>query len=99
MNEIKDKGLTTEESALLAITIEEDFLLKSALIDTDTLLVIQEALEKQIPKKALEIKDRHDFAGKVIFKDGYCPVCKNEMSSAYFFCNRCGQAIDWSVEE
>jgi Fe2+ or Zn2+ uptake regulation protein len=54
------------------------------------------ALEKQIPKKAVEIKDKHNFKGEVIFKDGYCPICKNEMSSAYFYCNKCGKAIDWS---
>jgi hypothetical protein len=53
------------------------------------------ALEKQKPKKAVEIKDKHDFKGNVIFKDGYCPICKNEMSNVYFYCSKCGQAIDW----
>jgi hypothetical protein len=57
------------------------------------------ALEKQIPKKPIEIKERHNFRGDVILKDGYCRVCKNEISSTYFYCNKCGQAIDWGNED
>lgn len=57
------------------------------------------ALEKQIPNKAIEVKERHNFRQEVIYKDGYCPICKNEISSAYLYCNKCGQAIDWSAEE
>ena len=54
-----------------------------------------ESLEKQIPKKVLEVKAKHDFNGNVIYKDGYCPICKNELSSSYIFCNGCGQKLDW----
>lgn len=58
-------------------------------------LAIQ-ALEKQIPMKPLEIKERHNFSGDVIYKDGYCPDCKNEITSSYRFCTLCGQKLDWS---
>ena len=53
------------------------------------------ACQQQAPKKAIEIRDRHNFKGEVIYKDGYCPICKNEMSSAYHYCNKCGRKIDW----
>lgn len=60
---------------------------------------IIKALEKQIPKKPLEIKERYNFRGDVICKGGYCPMCKNELSNAYFYCNKCGQAIDWGNKD
>lgn len=56
-----------------------------------------EALEKQIPKKPLHIH-----------KNYYCPICKedgwmlwddaipNDMDK---YCGKCGQAIDWEVNE
>lgn len=55
-----------------------------------------EALEKQI-RKPIEI----------INGDGYCPVCgynygdiaaRKRFHMITPFCNRCGQAIDWSRE-
>ncbi len=56
-------------------------------------------LEKQLARKPLEIRNKHDFQGNVILKDGYCPNCKHEMSNAYLFCNKCGQAVDWGNED
>jgi hypothetical protein len=61
----------------------------------DHLLAIK-ALEKQVAKNPIEIKERHNFSGDVIYKDGYCPDCKNEISSSYRFCTLCGQKLDWS---
>lgn len=58
-----------------------------------------QALEKQVPKKAFEIRVKHDFNGNVILKDGYCPICNNELSNAYYFCNICGQRLDWGDTE
>lgn len=54
-----------------------------------------EALEKQIPKKPITTKD--GYKGSY----GICPNCKNIIDewNDYCFCNECGQAIDWSVEE
>lgn len=49
---------------------------------------ILEALEKQIPKKPLNTKD----------KAGICPTCGNYICFAWHetACGDCGQAIDWS---
>ena len=56
-----------------------------------------DALEKQIPKKPLHMH-----------KNYYCPICKedgwllwddavpNDMDE---YCGKCGQAIDWKVNE
>ena len=56
-----------------------------------------EALDKQIPKKPLHMH-----------KNYYCPICKedgwmlwddaipNDMDK---YCGKCGQAIDWEVNE
>lgn len=56
----------------------------------------KKALQKQIPKKALETREKYDFCGNVIYKDGYCPDCKNQIPSTYLFCYRCGKRIDWT---
>lgn len=53
------------------------------------------ALNKQIPKKAHEIRNRYDFNKQLTNKDGYCPCCKNELTGAYLYCYKCGQAISW----
>lgn len=55
-----------------------------------------EIIERQIPKKPLEIREKHDFNGNVILKDGYCPICKNELSNSYVYCNHCGNRMDWN---
>ena len=56
------------------------------------------ALEKQIPKKPIEMKPTDKLM------NGYysCPICggwvgMDEYSNNY--CGNCGQAIDWSDEE
>ena len=58
------------------------------------------ALEKQTPKKPLDIEDTKY---KVSYK---CPVCKtvhvNEWCGTSWklpFCSTCGQALDWSDTE
>lgn len=60
---------------------------------------IDEALEKQIPKKPTDI-----FTPVVTW--GICPVCKGELSKfknrpnrvliSNSYCPDCGQALDWS---
>ena len=57
-----------------------------------------EALEKQIPKKPI-IRETEDHFGYV--KYILCPNCK-EVEFGFTqpcFCHRCGQAIDWKVNE
>lgn len=53
------------------------------------------ALEKQIPKKPLNIESAYngDY--------GDCPICKKSVSdfSDYRICHSCGQALDWSDTE
>lgn len=67
--------------------------LKEAERDQECRKVINEALEKQIPKKP---------TGN---KLNCCPRCKglvgintNTIHAKYNYCNHCGQAIDWSDE-
>ena len=57
-----------------------------------------EALEKHIPKKPI-IRKTEDYFGYV--KYILCPNCK-EVEFGFnqpCFCDRCGQAIDWSDDE
>lgn len=53
--------------------------------------VVLNALEKQIPKKPLDIE------GDYTALYGSCPNCKNIVcdNEDYKFCNECGQALDW----
>ena len=52
------------------------------------------ALEKQMPKKVLNLM-LNDGDGHLIkvFK-GICPYCQCIVTNEY--CSRCGQALDWS---
>jgi hypothetical protein len=52
--------------------------------------LINEAIEKQIPKKV--IKSSIHGLGES------CPNCKSEVKGMYFYCTACGQAIDWNEE-
>ena len=56
------------------------------------------SLEKQVPKKP---KMRHikSYDG---FNDGWCPCCEEyiqENEYDMFYCQMCGQKLDWSDEE
>lgn len=58
-------------------------------------MTLQEAVEKQIPKRPLWVDS---------VPHGRCPVCRNVVA-AYMdspklsYCYYCGQALDWSEEE
>ena len=54
------------------------------------------ALEKQIPKKAIDVSCKRDFNGDIFINRGNCPVCNEELNNAYNYCCECGQMIDWS---
>lgn len=58
----------------------------------------QKALDKQIPKKPI-IRKTEDYFGYVEYI--LCPNCeKVEFGHEHpCFCNLCGQAIDWEVNE
>lgn len=62
------------------------------------------ALEKQIPKKAEKLTAGEPIKiGNITFGKGTsiyeCPGCGTLIARHYVYCNGCGQAIDWSVEE
>ena len=51
------------------------------------------ALEKQMPKKVLNLMLNADGKPTKVFK-GICPYCQCIVNNEY--CSRCGQALDWS---
>ena len=53
------------------------------------------ALEKQVPKKVLNLMLNADGKPTKVFK-GICPYCQCIVNNKY--CSRCGQALDWSDE-
>lgn len=61
----------------------------------EAMKVVLEALEKQIPKRAI-LQKRHSFVNAP-----YCPNCGYSVISPECdkYCGKCGQAIDWSDNE
>ena len=65
-------------------------------IDDKTALEMAiQALEKQVPKKVLNLMLNADGKTTKVFK-GICPCCQCIVTNEY--CSRCGQAVDWSDE-
>lgn len=72
----------------------------------DFLIVCKEALKKQIPRKPSAYKIRLVSGNEIAYD---CPNCKKVLNvrkpyksarwKRNLFCDRCGQAIDWSEEE
>ncbi len=63
--------------------------------DIEALKVGISALEKQVPKKVLNLMLNADGKTTKVFK-GICPCCQCIVTNEY--CSRCGQALDWSDE-
>ena len=62
------------------------------------------ALEKQIPKKPVEIINDNEcqIGARIIPKGAIaqkCPVCDSFTSRSCNYCQKCGQALDWSEEK
>ncbi len=61
------------------------------------------ALEKQIPKKPIKdsVMDEKFWSQEPFErKIDVCPTCHNiYLTECQKYCNKCGQAIDWSAEE
>lgn len=56
-----------------------------------------EALEKQLPKKPIEIKET--YTSKIgEFRVAKCPNCGKEVSDRFNVCLECRQNLDWSME-
>ena len=62
---------------------------------TTALGIAVQALEKQVPKKVLNLMLNADGTTTKVFK-GICPCCQCIVTNEY--CSRCGQALDWSDE-
>lgn len=63
---------------------------------------IDDALEKQIPKKPDLLGDGYDDNGNLLYDTWICPCCETQYElyyDEYKFCPNCGQALDWSVEK
>lgn len=57
------------------------------------------ALKKQIQMKPNNIKSILDFSGRYYTTKGNCPVCNREgLYKSDFYCNKCGQKLDWGEE-
>lgn len=62
-------------------------------IENSTIII--EALEKQLPKKPIEINDA--YTPKIgEFRVAKCPNCGHEASDRFDVCFECGQKLDWS---
>ena len=63
----------------------------------DRLYTAIEALEKQLPKKPIEIKET--YTSKIgEFRVAKCQNCGKEVSDRFNVCLECRQNLDWSVE-
>lgn len=91
VNKLKDLKIAVEarEMAISALSEIQQY---RAL---GTVEELREAREKQRAKKAIKYLKRK----KLVI--GKCPHCRRLISCRYErrFCNKCGQAIDWSEEE
>ena len=91
----------TYEEALKEIKYQEDMRGKGIDYQVSNLVVakIEDALEKQIPKKPIE--NRYPWA--------ICPVCSGSIylekvqeyiqNKEITYCEHCGQALDWGDTE
>lgn len=60
----------------------------------EAFIVAIEALEKQLPKKPIEIKET--YTSKIgEFRVAKCPNCGKEVSDRFNVCLECRQNLDW----
>lgn len=58
------------------------------------------ALKKQIPMRPNNVQTIFDFSGRYCTTKGNCPVCNiEELYKSDFYCNKCGQKLDWGEED
>lgn len=66
---------------------------------------VENAIEKQTPKKPYYWGDGYDKNGNLIYDQAKCPACGNDDYEEGInnwgrkFCPDCGQALDWSETE
>ena len=62
----------------------------------EALSLAKKALEKQIPKKVIELNEKEDESFYCL--DFMCPFCKNAVIRQPYrprHCKHCGQKLDW----
>ena len=67
----------------------------------DEMIDIKELVEKAIPKKTLiAFADGITADGSVVQKTALvCPSCKSLLVERQSYCTKCGQILDWRVED
>ncbi len=81
---------------------DEFNLKKSAVKMNDDIEVLQELVDKAVPKKPFYEADGYDENGELIYDTWICPNCNHYYEvdyDDYDYCPNCGQAIDWSDED
>ena len=68
----------------------------------EALLTLKDALEKQIPKKAIKKNpicyEKTKYGQEYFAFDYFCPNCNEQIKLSEHHC-KCGQALDWSDSE
>lgn len=62
----------------------------------ETAILAIQALKRENGLSPLEIKDKRDFDGNIIWQEGLCPICNSILTSDIKYCCKCGQKLDWS---
>lgn len=83
----KDALACIEDVLGSTVRYDESFEYELTSYDVDWLEKAKDAVEKQIPKKPVEVRN-----------EIVCPTCKTLVGSSPY-CRYCGQALDWSDTE
>lgn len=86
--------MTYEKALSLSQSTIADGLITAAVEDREFWQTVINALEKQIPKKPIEIIQFVD--GERL---GLCPNCNEGVNEEMNFCDQCSQKLDWSEEK
>ena len=93
----------TPEKAIEAIKIEKISIegeAKRVAEFFEGLSVAKSAVEKQILKKVNNFSEDSDISACVPkTKSGNCPICNAFIWGERAYCEKCGQALDWSDTE
>ena len=78
----------------------KDFLsLKEDFKDSDAYEVLEVIANRNTPKKPNDILTKYIRESDTIILSGECDTCKHIVFDHQFFCEKCGQFIDWRVED
>lgn len=83
----KDALACIEDVLSSTVRYDESLEYELTSYDVDWLEKAKEAVEKQIPKKPVEVRN-----------EIVCPTCKTLVGSSPY-CRYCGQVLDWSAIE